>query len=308
MPGQRRHFFACRRAPARKNQRANSKMWGGTDEFCARPLSLQQGTARGGPRSWNDGQEVPMTALNGRNVGVIGGSRGLGRVIVATAHDEGARVLAVARQAEPLAQLSRELPGVETLVIDATDEKAPAKVFEIFQPDVLVICGGAPRSAAPLHEMDWQAFTSVWENDVKASFLFCKAALRRPLSPGATVILISSGAAIGGSPISGGYAGAKRMQMFMANYAQKESDRLTLGLRFLALAPMRPMPETEGGKVAVEGYSKYLGIPASDFIKRMDSPQTPEDVARAVVNLATEPRLGQGNIFLVSGKGVDAMA
>ena len=65
------------------------------------------------------------------------------------------------------------------------------------------------------------------------------------------MILISSGAGIGGSPISGGYAGAKRMQMFLASYCQKESARLGLGIRFAALVPMRLMPETELGKVAV---------------------------------------------------------
>jgi len=246
-------------------------------------------------------------SLTGKKVTVIGGSRGLGRVIAAAAHAAGAKVLAAARRAEPLAQLSRELPDVETLAIDATDEAAPARVFAALQPDVLVICGGAPRTTAPLHELDWEAFSSVWDNDVKASFLFCKAALRRPLPPGAMVVLISSGAAIGGSPISGGYAGAKRMQMFMANYCQKESDRLKLGLRFLAVTPMRPMAETEGGKAAVDGYSKYLGISAAEFLARMDSPQKAQDVADAVVRFAIEPPIGQGNVFIVSGKGVDAM-
>jgi NAD(P)-dependent dehydrogenase (short-subunit alcohol dehydrogenase family) len=247
-----------------------------------------------------------MGALDGKRVVVIGGSRGVGRVIVAAAHDEGADVLAVARQPEPLAQLSRDLSGLRTLALDASDETAPGKVFATLQPDVLVICGGARPSVAPLHEQDWEGFSRTWENDVKASFLFCKAALLQPLAPGATIILISSGAGLGGSPISGGYAGAKRMQMFMANYGQKEADRLGLGLRFLALIPMRPMPETEAGRVAVEGYSNYLKISAADFMKRMDSPQTPEDVAKAVVDFARDSRAGEGNIFAVSGKGVHA--
>jgi NAD(P)-dependent dehydrogenase (short-subunit alcohol dehydrogenase family) len=305
MLGQRKHFDEFERRHAKLQRKL--KMHSRTDEFCSCPRSLQQGARRVSGARIRE-KEVAMAALNGKKVVVIGGSRGLGRVIVAAVEAEGARVLAVARQAEPLSQLSRQLPRVKTLAIDATDEKAPATVFEALQPDVLVICGGAPRTTAPLHELDWQAFSDVWDNDVKASFLFCKAALRRPLPPGATIILISSGAAIGGSPISGGYAGAKRMQMFMANYAQRESDRLRLGLRFLALAPMRPMPETEGGKAAVEGYSKYLGISASDFINRMDSPQTAGDVADAVIGLATDTRTGQGNIFIVSGKGVEAMA
>jgi NAD(P)-dependent dehydrogenase (short-subunit alcohol dehydrogenase family) len=57
------------------------------------------------------------------------------------------------------------------------------------------------------------------------AFLFCREALRAPLAPGSVVVIISSGAGLGGSPISGGYAGAKRMQMFLAKYCQAESDR-----------------------------------------------------------------------------------
>lgn len=247
-------------------------------------------------------------SLNGKNVVVIGASRGLGRVVSAALHKDGAHVLAVARTSEPLTRLATELPGIETLALDATDADAPTKVFATLTPDVLILCGGAPRAHSPLHELDWTAFSGAWENDVKASFLFCKAALSRPLAPGTTVMLISSGAAIGGSPISGGYAGAKRMQMFMANYAQKESDRLKFGLRFLALAPMRPMPDTEGGMAAVDGYAHYLGISRAEFIKRQDAPQTADDVANAVVQFAIAPPGDPTNVFIVSGKGVEPMA
>ena len=42
--------------------------------------------------------------LRGKNVVIIGGSRGLGKTIVAATHAEGARVLAVARQEQSLRQ------------------------------------------------------------------------------------------------------------------------------------------------------------------------------------------------------------
>jgi NAD(P)-dependent dehydrogenase (short-subunit alcohol dehydrogenase family) len=249
-----------------------------------------------------------MASLSNKNIVVIGGSRGTGLAIVRALHAEDARLLTVARGKQDLDALARSLPGVETLALDATGADAPARVFEALRPDVLIIAGGAKRTGAPLHELDWQDFSEVWDTDVKTSFLFCKEALRRPLAPGSTVILISSGAALGGSPISGGYAGAKRMQMFMANYAQKESDRLQLGLRFLALAPMRPMPDTDGGKAAVKGYAEYLGISPEEFVKRIDPPQTVEDVARAVIDLASQPNARTGNLFGVSAKGVEAVS
>src|SRR5262249_15889020 len=139
----------------------------------------------------------------------------------------------------------------------------------------------------------------------KIAFHFCKAALSRPLSTGTSVILISSGAALAGSPNSGGYAGAKRTQIFMANYSQKESDRLGLGLRFVVLAP-RIMPDTELGKHAVAGYSRYLGVSAGDFIRSMASPPTSSDVATAVIELATSPDHSKGKVFVVSGDGFEA--
>jgi len=248
-----------------------------------------------------------MLPLTGKNVVVIGGSRGVGRRIVEGAAGNGARVLAVARQEGPLRQLSQEVSGTEILSLDATDEGAPAKVFDALQPDILVLCAGAFPPAAPLHEQNWQEFAVNWETDVKIAFHFLKAALSRPLPAGASVILISSGAALAGSPNSGGYAGAKRTQIFMANYSQKESDRLGLGLRFMALAP-RIMPDTQLGKHAVAGYSRYLGMSEADFVQGMASPPNSSDVATAVIELATNLDPSRGNVFIVSGRGLEAVA
>jgi NAD(P)-dependent dehydrogenase (short-subunit alcohol dehydrogenase family) len=246
-----------------------------------------------------------MSALTGKTMVIIGGSRGIGRRITEAAAREGARVLAVARQEAFLRQLAQEVPGAEVLALDAADEGAPAKVFDVLQPDILVVSAGAFPPAAPLHKQSWREFAVNWETDVKIAFHFCKAALALPLPAGASVILISSGAAIGGSPISGGYAGAKRTQLFIMNYSQKESDRLKLGLRFMALAP-RIMPDTELGKHAVAGYSCYLGVSAADFMQGMASPPTASDTAAAVIELAQHPDEFKGKAFIVSGKGLEA--
>jgi NAD(P)-dependent dehydrogenase (short-subunit alcohol dehydrogenase family) len=244
-----------------------------------------------------------MGSLQGQNVVVVGGSRGIGRSIVEAALSEGATVLAVARGAAALTRLSNEMPGVKTLAVDATKDSTPDEVFDALKPDVLVICAGALPPATPVHEQSWEAFSVNWEMDVKASFLFCKAALRGPLKPGTRVVLISSGAALsGGPPFAGGHAGAKRMQMFLAGHCQKESDRLGLGLRFMALAPMRIIPGTGVGNSGVDGYAAYLGIPPADVLAGMTDMQAAADVGRAVVALATGQ--SQGSSFVVSGSGL----
>lgn len=250
----------------------------------------------------NEGSKTPR--LRNKNVVVIGASRGLGRTIVDAVYAEGARVLAVARSVEPLKQLAAELSGVQILVLDATSEDAPARVFEMLVPDVLVVCAGAIPHMSPLVEQHWEQFSRNWNSDVKLSLLFTQAALTAPLPVGATVILISSGAAVNGSPLSGGYAGAKYMQMFLANYAQKESDRLHLGLRFLALVPGGIIPTTDVGKVAVEAYASSLGLSVADFIENRPVKPTAEDVANAVIECASNPQERAGKAFLISETGI----
>ncbi|CAH2400195.1 hypothetical protein MES4922_230199 [Mesorhizobium ventifaucium] len=153
--------------------------------------------------AWLDGPAArtarwSMRLLQGQNVVVVGGSRGVGRSIAEAALSEGATVLAVARSEQTLAAFARETSSVKAFAVDATVDTAPNQVFAALEPDVLVICAGALAPSAPLHEQNWAAFSANWETDVKSSFLFCKAALRRPLKPGARIVLISSGAALTG--------------------------------------------------------------------------------------------------------------
>lgn len=248
-----------------------------------------------------------MISLEGKKMVVIGGSRGIGRRIVEAGIRNGAQVLAVARQEAPLQRLAHEVPAAETLALDATEEQAPSKVFNALMPDILILGGGVLPPVAPIHEQSWQQFSANWESDVKIAFNFCKAALSCPLPAGASVVLLSSGAALAGSPLSGGYAGAKRTQIFIANYSQKESDRLDLGLRFMAIAP-RIVPDTDIGKHAIAGYSRYLGIPEEKFVRGMAAPPTACIVATAVIELVLKLDRSLGDVFIVSGKGLEAVS
>src|SRR5258708_34941835 len=102
-------------------------------------------------------QEDTMLPFIGKNVVVIGGSRGVGRRVVGAAIGDGARVLAVARQEGHLRQLAREVQGVEVLALDATEESAPSRVFDVLRPDVLGVTAGAFSPPAPLHPQTCRA-------------------------------------------------------------------------------------------------------------------------------------------------------
>ena len=75
------------------------------------------------------------------------------------------------------------------------------------------------------------SFSAPWNVDVKIAYEVGRAALALPLRPNSTVVIVSSGAGLNpnGSPLSGGYAGAKRMQMFLAGYLQRAADARELG-------------------------------------------------------------------------------
>jgi hypothetical protein len=74
------------------------------------------------------------------------------------------------------------------------------------------------------------------------------------------VVILSSGAALGGSPLTGGYGGAKWTQKLLALYLQGISDERKLGIRFVALLPRQMIAGTEIGDGASKMYAAKAGI------------------------------------------------
>src|SRR5690242_3360115 len=90
---------------AQPPQTHRSKMISGTDEFRPWPLSrVHDETGRQSGQDMNRALE----RLRGKNVVVLGASRGVGRETVRRAFVEGASVLAVARGRDGLEQLAEE--------------------------------------------------------------------------------------------------------------------------------------------------------------------------------------------------------
>ena len=247
-----------------------------------------------------------MADLSRTPVTLIGASRGLGRVLAENFHRLGAQVLVVARGQADLDTIAHDLPGVAVLACDASAPDAPDRVFAIQAPRILILCGGAIPPCRPFLKVGWEDFSDNWNNDVRMSFHFLQAALKHPLPPGTTIVTITSGAVRQGSPISGGYAGAKQMQIFMTGYAQKEADRAGLDLRFLSLAPARLMPQTDIGTAGVKGYAAYNGISETAFLAAMGTALMPQQVADALLKLIGEAAPG-GN-FIVSPDEVAALS
>ena len=233
-------------------------------------------------------EEDPMSA-SVKTAVVTGAGRGLGRAIAAALAAQGTNVVGIARTESDLLEVRGELGDRFTpLAADATDEELARRVIREHRPDLLVLNAGAVPPVGPVHEQTWESFSRNWHVDTRHAFGWTRAALLEPLAPGSVVVSMSSGAAIGGSPLSGGYASAKAAVRYLRNYAAEESQRAGLGIRFVALIPMMT-PATAVGSAGVDAYSARQGVDRDTFVANMQPVPTPDLVAKAVLDVVANP-------------------
>ena len=239
-------------------------------------------------------------SLKDKNVVVTGGSRGRGLGLVEALVAHGARVTVVARDAEALEAVGARL-GVATISADVTDETAAHRILGQVRPDILVLNAGTTPRMGRLDQMSWADFSMPWETDVKGGLYWMQAALNLPLAPGARVLVGSSGAARQGSPLSGGYAGAKRMLWFMASYANGVSKQKVLGIRFQAIVPDQIIGGTGVGDEASSAYARAMGVERGAFLARFGAPMPPREFGDKVVSVLIEPKYAEGFAFGLKG-------
>jgi NAD(P)-dependent dehydrogenase (short-subunit alcohol dehydrogenase family) len=238
--------------------------------------------------------------LTDKNVVVTGGSRGLGLGLVEALVAHGASVTVVARDAIALAAVRARL-GVATISADVTEEAAAHRILGEVRPDILVLNAGATPPMGRLDQVSWADFTATWDTDVKAGLFWLQAALNLPLRPGSRVLVGSSGAAVNGSPLSGGYAGAKRMLWIMAKYANGVSEQKKLGIRFQAIVPQQIVGNTGVGDAGANAYARAMGVRREEFLARFGAPMPPREFGEKVVSLLIEPKYAEGLAFGLKG-------
>jgi NAD(P)-dependent dehydrogenase (short-subunit alcohol dehydrogenase family) len=238
--------------------------------------------------------------IEGKSAVVTGGSRGLGLGLVEALLAQGVKVTVVARPSEALDAL-RAQPGVTTIAADVTDQAAARRIIGDVRPDILALNAGATPRMAAFHQTTWDEFTATWDTDVKAGLYWLQAALNLPLEPGSRVLVGSSGAAQGGSPLSGGYAGAKRMLWIMAKYANGVSEQKGLGIRFQTIVPLQMVGGTGVGDAGANAYAGAAGIGREEFLARFGAPLPPRKFGDLVVSVLDEPKYLDGFAFGLKG-------
>jgi hypothetical protein len=106
---------------------------------------------------------------------------------------------------------------------------------------------------------------------------------------------------LNGSPLSGGYGGAKRMLWFMAKYANGVSAQQNLGIRFQAIVPQQIVGGTGVGDAGANAYARAMGIKREEFLAGFGAPMPPREFGEKVVSVLEDPKYAEG--FALGLKG-----
>lgn len=190
--------------------------------------------------------------LSGRTYLVTGASSGIGRATCILLSAWGARILAVARNAERLRQVASELHGqghAHECADLGTTENLSDLVKEWAQKHGqlhgLVHAAGV-QTTAPLRILDAPALQQMWNVNVRAAMLLAKGFAHRAVhAEQGSVVFISSIAAVAGQAAISGYAATKGALISAARSLAVELARDRIRVNCVAPGYVKsPMLET----------------------------------------------------------------
>ena len=233
---------------------------------------------------------------------VTGGGQGIGRAIAVALAEHGCDVVINARRVADLEVTAAQIAehGRRALIVDGdvrdfSETIADRTIDEFGRLDVWVnnVGGSDEKTVRQLVDTPDEIFRSQLELNLTSAFQGCKAAAHR-MGDGGSIVNISSGAGMRGSPMTGPYAAAKAG---MNNLSQTLALELAPRIRVNTVAP---------GPIATEAYHEVLGV--SDEIDRIAASiplgrmGEPDDIAAAVVYLASDAAAWvTGQLLLVAG-------
>ena len=240
--------------------------------------------------------------LSGRVAVVTGSGQGIGRAIAWGLADAGCDVVINARRMSDLEVTAAgiEERGRAALIVagdirDFSEELADRTMERFGRIDIWVnnVGGSDEKTTRALVDTPDEIFRAQLELNLTSAFQGCKAAATR-MKPGSSIINISSGAGMRGSPFTGPYAAAKAG---MNNLSETLALELAPNIRVNTVAP---------GPVATEAFEQVLNtagqldaIAATIPLGRIG---TPDDIAGAVLYLASDAASWvTGQLILVAG-------
>jgi hypothetical protein len=190
-------------------------------------------------------------------------------------------VVAVARRADRLETLAREIGGT-AIAADVTDDAAvDALAARLDRVDVLVNNAGGARGLAPVTDADLEHWRWMWETNVLGTLRMTRALLPKLVASGdGLIVTVTSVAAFETYDGGAGYTAAKHAQGALQHTLRGEL--LGKPVRLTEIAP--GAVETEFSLVRFDGDQQraeavYAGI----------TPLVADDVAEVIAFVASRP-------------------
>lgn len=251
-----------------------------------------------------------MSSLEGRVALVTGGSRGIGFATGRILARRGAAVVLSARDEDQLGasvdKLTSEGATATAVAADVSNERVVVELIEAALEwkgnlDILVYAAGGVERSAPTQDLSLDDWNRSWAVNTTGAFLCCRAALPSMLSQGyGRIITVSSRAAVGGGVLGRGsaqanvhYAASKAGLIgFTQALAREVAGR---GVTANVVAP---------GPIASEQYVQKRTEADLEKITQLVPVSrlgTPDDVADAVLYLASDKGYVTGQVLHVNG-------
>jgi len=227
-----------------------------------------------------------MGSLDGKIALVTGGTSGIGLATARLLADNGARVIVNGRSPASVDAALAGLPaGTLGIAAGVDDVSAIERLMDEVRRragalDMLVLCAGTARNKS-FDEVTEDDFDAVMDTNVKGAW-FCVQKAVPLLRPGASVVLVSSGAAELGRVGRGLYAASKAAVRQLAR--SLASEVLHLGVRVNAISPgpvRTPFTRAAGASDDEQARALARVVP-------LGRAGEPEDIAQGILFLVSD--------------------
>ena len=226
-----------------------------------------------------------MFSLEGRTAFVTGASRGIGAGIARALDTAGARVALGGRDEAALAEVAATLTNDPVLLPgELADPAVPARLaaqaLDVLGRVDILVNNAAAAARQPTTELTADVLDHLYAVNVRAPLLLI-AALLPSMAPGTSIVNMSSGSAVVGTPRRAAYAATKGALDAATRSLARELG--PAGIRVNSVAP---------GVIDTNLWAKNKAIPGVVETINAQTPLgrwgQPDDIAGAVVFLASD--------------------